>query len=61
MALIDLSMCMCVRQQDFDERVLPSIVNEVTKAVVAKYNAAELLTKREQVSKAVSSKLYSTD
>jgi hypothetical protein len=36
--------------------VLPSIVNEVTKAVVAKYNAAELLTKREQVSKAVSSK-----
>eukprot|EP00953_Heterococcus_sp_UTEX-ZZ885_P002937 2114-Heterococcus_DN1.PRE.4 len=38
---------------DFDERVLPSIVNEVTKAVVAKYNAAELLTKREQVSKAI--------
>lgn len=32
---------------DYDERVLPSIVNEVTKAVVAKYNASELLTKRE--------------
>ncbi len=39
---------------DYDERVLPSIVNEVTKAVVAKYNASELLTKRESVSKAVS-------
>ncbi|CAN0138800.1 unnamed protein product, partial [Discosporangium mesarthrocarpum] len=38
---------------DYDERVLPSIVNEVTKAVVAKYNASELLTKREAVSKAI--------
>jgi len=36
--------------KDYDERVLPSIVNEVSKAVVAKYNAAELLTKREMVS-----------
>ena len=36
--------------KDFDERVLPSIVNEVTKAVVAQYNASELLTKREEVS-----------
>ena len=36
--------------QDFDERVLPSIVNEVTKAVVARFNASELLTKREEVS-----------
>lgn len=35
---------------DFDERVLPSIVNEVTKAVVARFNASELLTKREEVS-----------
>jgi len=38
---------------DYDVRVLPSIVNEVTKAVVAQYNAAELLTKREAVSKQV--------
>lgn len=35
---------------DFDERVLPSIGNEVLKAVVAQYNAEELLSKRELVS-----------
>ena len=33
--------------------MLPSIVNEVTKAVVAQYNASELLTKRDEVSKQV--------
>jgi len=38
---------------DYDERVLPSIVNEVTKAIVAQYNASELLTKRDQVSREV--------
>lgn len=38
---------------DFEERVLPSVVNEVTKAVIAQYNASELLTKREEVSKKV--------
>ncbi|CAM9977095.1 unnamed protein product [Ascophyllum nodosum] len=35
---------------DFDDRVLPSLGNEVLKAVVAKYNAEELLSKREAVS-----------
>lgn len=35
---------------DYDERVLPSITNEVLKAVVAQYNAEELLTKRDTVS-----------
>lgn len=35
---------------DFDERVLPSVVNEVTKAVVAQYNASELITIRDAVS-----------
>jgi hypothetical protein len=43
--------------KDFDERVLPSIVNEVTKAVVARFNASELLTKRDQVSALVLSML----
>ena len=38
---------------DFDARLLPSIVNEITKAVVAKYNASELLTKRDTVSQMV--------
>lgn len=33
--------------------MLPSIVNEVTKAVVAQYNASELLTKRDLVSKQI--------
>lgn len=35
---------------DFDERVLPSVGNEVLKSVVAQYNAEELLSKREEVS-----------
>lgn len=35
---------------DFDERVLPSLGNEVLKAVVAQYNAEDLLRKRDEVS-----------
>ena len=34
---------------DYDERVLPSIANEVLKSVVAQYNAIELIGKREAV------------
>jgi prohibitin 2 len=39
---------------NYDERVLPSIMNECAKAVVARYNANELLTKREVVSREIS-------
>jgi len=38
---------------DFGERVLPSVSNEVLKSVVALYDAEELLTKRDQVSKQI--------
>jgi prohibitin 1 len=34
---------------DYDERVLPSIGNEVLKSIVAQFDAAELITQREIV------------
>ena len=39
--------------QDYDERVLPSIGNEVLKAIVAQFDAAELITQRESVSQRI--------
>jgi len=42
---------------DFDERVLPSIGNEVLKSVVAQYNAEELLSKRAEVSARIKQEL----
>lgn len=38
---------------DFDDKVLPSIVIEVVKQVIAQFNATALLTQREQVSKKI--------
>jgi prohibitin 1 len=35
---------------DYDDRVLPSIGNEVLKAIVAQFDAGELITQREVVS-----------
>lgn len=35
--------------EDYDERVLPSIGNEVLKAIVAQFDASELITQRELV------------
>jgi prohibitin 1 len=40
--------------QDYDDRVLPSIGNEVLKATVAQFNADQLLTQRQEVSNMVS-------
>ena len=42
---------------DFDDRVLPSLGNEVLKAVVAQYNAEELLSKRAGVSQQIRASL----
>lgn len=38
---------------EYDERVLPSIGNEVLKAIIAQYNAESLLTQRERVSQEI--------
>lgn len=38
---------------DYEDRILPSITPEILKAVVAQYDAAQLLTQREQVSKQI--------
>ena len=39
---------------EWEERVLPSIGNEIVKAAVAQYNAEQLLTQRDRVSRVVS-------
>ena len=40
---------------DYDEKILPSIGNEIMKAVVAEHNAEELIVNREKVSERIRS------
>jgi len=42
---------------DWEERIMPSIVNEVLKSVVAQFNASQLNAQREMVSKLVRQQL----
>jgi prohibitin 1 len=42
---------------DYDERVLPSLGNEVLKSVVAQFDAGELITQREHVSRIIREEL----
>ena len=42
---------------DYAQRILPSVCNEVLKSIMAKFDAEELLTKREQVARQVEKQL----
>merc|ERR1719375_1090122 len=44
---------------DFEEKVLPSIISEVLKSVVAQFNAASLIAERQHVSEMIRAKLES--
>jgi len=42
---------------DYDDKVLPSIGNEVLKSIVAQYDAGQLITQREEVSALIRTQL----
>ncbi|KAJ9457323.1 Prohibitin-6 [Diplonema papillatum] len=42
---------------NYQDVILPSIANEVLKSVIAQYNASELITKRPEVSRAITNQL----
>jgi regulator of protease activity HflC (stomatin/prohibitin superfamily) len=42
---------------DYDKKVLPAIVNEITRSVVAQFSATQLLSQRDQVSDRIRSAL----
>eukprot|EP01035_Chromulina_nebulosa_P030487 gene30487-40510_t len=49
----ELSFLFCNMGTNYDERVIPSLVNEVAKSVVAKYNATELMANRQLVNERI--------
>lgn len=42
---------------DYDVKVLPAIVNEITRSVIAQFSATQLLSQRDQVSEKIKSAL----
>ena len=42
---------------DYDEKIIPSIGNEVLKSIVAQYDAGQLITLREKVSQDIREQL----
>lgn len=42
---------------NYDEKILPSIVNEILKSVIAQFNASELVQQREEVSRLIRQRL----